>query len=150
MPPRVSAVITTYNQAAYIGAAVASVLDQTYSEVETVLVDDGSTDGTARELAPFRDRIRYIYQPNQGIAAARNTGVQHTTGSLVAFLDGDDLWSPEKLEIQVEASLRHSDAGLIVADGVYFDGSRILSDSLFKSEISSRFGAHESSIRLDC
>lgn len=150
MPPRVSVVVTTYNQAAYIGAAVRSVLDQTYPEVETVVVDDGSTDGTAGELAPFRDRVRYVYQPNQGIAAARNTGVRHGTGPLVAFLDGDDLWSREKLEIQVEASLRNPDAGLIVVDGVYFDGSQTLSDSLFSADILSRFGDQERSVRLNC
>ncbi|MBE3604183.1 glycosyltransferase family 2 protein, partial [bacterium] len=95
---RVSAVIPVYNGAATIARAVASVLAQRYDgAVETIVVDDGSTDSTRAILAGFGDHIRTIHQPNRGPAAARNVGARLAAGEYLAFLDADDEWMPEKL-----------------------------------------------------
>jgi len=143
MAPRVTVVVTTYNQGPYIGPALASVLAQTYPAGEVVVVDDGSTDDTPERLRPFRDRIVYLRHRNRGVAASRNTGVDRATGDLVAFLDGDDLWEPQKLATQVRAALRHPECGLIAADGIQFDGEKILRTTLVSSSISSRIGSSE-------
>ncbi len=98
MTPIVSVIIPAYNQARYLPLSVCSVLAQTWADWEIVLVNDGSTDDTAAVAAQFSDpRIRYIYQNNQGLSAARNTGVQAAQGHYLAFLDSDDEWEPEFL-----------------------------------------------------
>lgn len=139
----VTVVVTTYNQGPYIGPALTSVFAQTHPAGEVVVVDDGSTDDTPTRLRPFRDRIVYVRQANQGVATSRNTGVERATGDLVAFLDGDDLWEPQKLEIQVRAALRHPEGGLIASDGIQFDSEKILRSTLVSSSLSSRFRSSE-------
>ena len=134
MPPLVSVVVTTYNQASYIETALASVFAQTYPAHQIVVVDDGSTDETPDLLAPYRERVLYWRQSNQGVAAARNAGIERATGELIAFLDGDDVWEPSKLELQVEAARRHPESGAIVTDGIHFDGDTILRSSLIGSQ----------------
>ena len=99
--PMVSIVIPTYNRAQYVTLAIDSVLSQTYARREVIVVDDGSLDGTAHALSPYRDHIRYIRQDNQGPAAARNTGITAARGEWVAFLDSDDEWLPGKLTAQM-------------------------------------------------
>lgn len=101
--PVVSVVIPVYNAAAYLDEAITSVLEQTYRPVEIILVDDGSTDGSAEVAARYDVSVHYHYQDNAGIGAARNQGVRLATGALLAFLDADDLWPPDKLAWQVEA-----------------------------------------------
>lgn len=98
---RISVVIPTYNRAAQVTGAVRSVLAQTLPPAEVLVIDDGSTDGTAAALAPFADRIRYISKPNGGVSAARNRGIMEATGDWIAFLDSDDTWHPSKLEKQL-------------------------------------------------
>lgn len=137
--PTVSAVITTYNQARYIGATIASVLAQTYRDVEIIVVDDGSTDRTEAELGPYRSRVNYIRQPNRGVAAARNVGIRHATGRLLAFLDGDDLWEPDKIRWQREVADAHPESGLIVTDGMEFGPDGTIRESLFNPSIVPRF-----------
>jgi glycosyltransferase involved in cell wall biosynthesis len=127
--PSVSVVITTYNQAEYIVETVLSALNQTYAHREVIVVDDGSTDETGARLAPFRDRVALIRQDNQGVAASRNTGVRAAKGELIAFLDGDDLWEPDKLAVQVAAYQAHSGSGLIVVDACMFSGTEVLTKS---------------------
>ena len=122
--------MTTYNQGPYIESTLQSVFEQTYRRYELIVVDDGSTDDTPDRVAVFASRLEYIRQPNQGVAGARNTGVARAKGELLAFLDGDDLWEPEKLEAQVEAARRHPASGLVVTDGVQFDNGTILRDTL--------------------
>lgn len=100
--PLVTTIIPTYNRAHLVSEAVESVLNQSYKHVEIVVVDDGSTDETQTVLAKYRDRIRIIRQENAGPAAARNRGIAGSQGELIAFLDSDDLWLPNKLERQVE------------------------------------------------
>ena len=101
--PTVSVVIPTYNAARYVEAAVNSVLGQTFRDVEVLVVDDGSTDGTEAVLASYGKAIRYFRQENSGVSAARNRGIQESTGRYVGFLDADDTWFPEKLDRQIAA-----------------------------------------------
>jgi glycosyltransferase involved in cell wall biosynthesis len=112
----VTAVIATYNYGRFVTEAIDSVLAQTYPAVEIVVVDDGSTDDTRERLAPYGERIRYIYQANQSVAAARNTGIGAARGNLVAFLDADDLWHPQKLELQVRYLSQHPEVGLVAVE----------------------------------
>jgi len=149
MAPTVSVVITTYNQAHYIGATIGSVLSQTLQDFEIVLVDDGSTDDTLARIGPYRDRIAYIHQSNGGVAAARNAGVRRSSGRLIAFLDGDDLWDPEKLEHQVAAAMAHPESGMIVVDGVEFSPDAILRRSLLGSPLQPLLRG-QASITLRC
>lgn len=113
--PRVSVVIPTFNHARYVVAAVDSALAQTRPPLEVIVVDDGSTDDTRDRLASYAGRIRYIYQPNAGLSAARNAGIRAAGGGWVAFLDADDLFHPRKLELQAAAVVRHPDLALLGA-----------------------------------
>ncbi len=100
--PRVSVIIPTYNRAALVQEAVASVLAQTYRNFELLVVDDGSTDGTRETLAPFAGEIKVLSLPGRrGVSAARNAGIAAARGEWLAFLDSDDLWLPEKLARQM-------------------------------------------------
>ena len=109
--PDLAVVIPTYNRASLIGATLESVFAQTYpGRIEVMVIDDGSIDNTAAVVAPFVERghtgrisVRYIPVPNAGVCAARNRGVAETTAPLVAFLDSDDVWVPEKLARQLPA-----------------------------------------------
>lgn len=105
--PRVSIVIPTHNRAEFLGAAVRSVLCQSFQDFEVVIVDDGSNDCTSTMVDTFRDeRIHYIrHRMRRGGAAARNTGIARASGEYVAFLDDDDEWFPEKLERQMNIML---------------------------------------------
>jgi len=105
-PPSVSVVIVTYNKADTLAEAIESVLRQSYRDFEILVVDDGSTDDTATRVRPYLDRVRYLPKPNGGTGSARNLGIAEARGEFVAFLDGDDLWLPRKLEIQMEAFRR--------------------------------------------
>ena len=101
MGPLVSVVIPVFNGERFLREVVQSVLDQKYSPVEIIVVDDGSTDGTAAVARSLGETVRYLRQTNQGPAAARNRGIERAQGSLIAFADADDLWPSEKLELQL-------------------------------------------------
>jgi glycosyltransferase involved in cell wall biosynthesis len=117
MPPTlVSVVIPSYNYARFVTEAVASALAQTYPHREVIVVDDGSTDDTRGVLEPYRDRIRYVHQANQGLSAARNTGIRAAHGEVIALLDADDVWHPRKLEIQIAYLHGHPEVGLVATD----------------------------------
>jgi len=104
MNPKVSVIIPTYNRSADVQNAIRSVLCQTFTDFEVIVVDDGSSDETRTVLAEsFADRIRYYFQTNQGLSAALNKGLAEAQGEWVAFLDSDDLWEKEKLEWQFKA-----------------------------------------------
>jgi len=104
--PLVSVVIPVFNGEAFLREAVESVMAQKYSPVEIIIVDDGSTDGTAEMARSLPETVRYLHQSNQGPAAARNRGIEHAQGSLIAFADADDLWPEGKLELQLPYLLR--------------------------------------------
>ena len=99
--PKVSVIIPTYNCARFVGDAVRSVLAQSFQDFELVVVDDGSTDDTEKMLQDYRGGIIYVYQSNRGLPAALNTGIRVTRGELIAILDADDLWDPDKIKEQV-------------------------------------------------
>ena len=99
--PLISCIVPVYNGERYLGEAIDSILAQTYGPLEIIVVDDGSTDGTAEVVATYGDQVRYLWQPNAGQAAARNHGLSVTQGEFISFLDADDLWHPEKLDRQI-------------------------------------------------
>jgi len=100
--PTVSVVIPAYNAAWCIGRAIDSVLAQSFRDLEVIVVDDGSTDDTAKMLAAYGPRIRVVSKLNGGMSSARNAGIALARGPYLAFLDADDRWLPEKLSRQVE------------------------------------------------
>lgn len=101
MSPLISCIVPVFNAEHYLGEALESILNQTYRPLEIIVVDDGSTDGTAAIVASYPDQVRYLFQPNAGVAAACNLGVRASRGEFVAFLAADDLWHPEKLALQM-------------------------------------------------
>jgi len=119
-PASVSVVIPTYNRAYIIGDALQSALAQTYRDFEIVVVDDGSSDNTREVIESFQDsKIRYIrHDRNRGCSAAANTGIEAARGSIVAFLDSDDQWKPEYLELQVRFLSRHPQVGVVFCNTV--------------------------------
>jgi glycosyltransferase involved in cell wall biosynthesis len=107
----VSVIIPTLNRASKVARAISSVLSQTISDYEIIVVDDGSTDRTSSALTSFGSHIRVMTHPQQlGVSAARNTGVKSTTSPFIAFLDSDDYWLPEKLAVQLSFFLEHPEA----------------------------------------
>lgn len=117
----VSVIIPTYNRAMRCKAAVESVLSQTHSNVEAVVVDDGSSDNTREVIRGMDDRVKYIFQANAGVSAARNTGLNAATGDYIAFLDSDDSWLPWKLEAQLSVLREFPEAGMVWTDMVAVD-----------------------------
>ena len=113
--PHVSVIIPVFNSAHLIGQALRSVFAQTYTDFEVVVVDDGSKDQDALlgVLQEWPDRVHYVRQANGGPASARNTGIAHARGELIAFLDADDEWLPEKLARQVEYFATYPETGLL-------------------------------------
>ncbi len=121
--PTISVVIPTYNRASCICDAVESVLSQTYLVHEIIVVDDGSIDDTRQQLKKYSDKINYIYQENQGVSSARNTGIRQATGEWIAFLDSDDEWLPRKLARQVSCLKQYPEAiGLACDAEIVFTG----------------------------
>jgi glycosyltransferase involved in cell wall biosynthesis len=100
--PLISVIIPVFNGERFIAEAIQSVLAQNYEPLEIIVVDDGSTDGTAEVVKILGEKIRYIFQENGGIAAARNTGLRAASGDYIAFLDADDLFCNDKLNLQLK------------------------------------------------
>jgi glycosyltransferase involved in cell wall biosynthesis len=99
--PLVSVVIPTYNRANFVTKAIGSILNQTFSDYEIIVVDDGSTDDTQEALEHYMGKIKYVYQNNAGVSSARNVGVNESKGEWIAFLDSDDEWEKEYLDVQI-------------------------------------------------
>ena len=112
-PMLVSVIIPTYNRARTIERAVNSVLNQTWKQIEVIVVDDGSTDQTTEILKGYGDKIRAICQKNGGPGAARNTGIKAATGDIISFLDSDDEWLPSKVERQVKLLRATQSSGVV-------------------------------------
>jgi len=117
----VSVVIPTHNRAHVLPQTIQSVLEQTFTDLEVWVVDDGSVDHTHDVMSRYQDsRVHYVWQENRGVSAARNTGMRVSAGELIAFLDSDDLWHPEKLARQVEFFKRHPEVSVLCCDLVKF------------------------------
>ena len=127
----VSIIIPAHNVSDYIADTLASVLAQTYQNWEAIVVNDGSTDTAALEqtIAPFRERITYVYQDNRGAGAARNNGIAHAHGEWLAFLDGDDYWTAEYLERQL-SELQTRNLDLIWCDGNFVGDTALIDKRL--------------------
>ncbi len=123
--PLVSVVIPAYNVEEFVASAIESALAQTYPRVEVVVVNDGSTDGTAAAIAPFHDRIVLVDQANRGLAGARNVAIAQASGTVLALLDADDLWLPDRLERCVTLLEQQPEIELVTSDAFLIeDGMR--------------------------
>ena len=133
----VSVVIPVYNCEQFLPQAIQSILNQTYRSIEIIVVDDGSTDGSRAVAKRFDDScVKYFYQPNSGIAAARNMGIKISKGKFLAFLDADDLWLPVKLSIQLVPFLRNDSLDMVFGHVLqFFDPGN--------NEVSQVFGQQE-------
>jgi glycosyltransferase involved in cell wall biosynthesis len=111
-------ILPCYNGARWVSRAIESILDQTYENFELLIIDDGSTDNSKATIAPhLRDeRVRYIYQSNKGFSVAINNGIKASNGSLIGFIGQDDLWMPNKLELQMKYLNKHVDVDLVFSD----------------------------------
>jgi glycosyltransferase involved in cell wall biosynthesis len=129
--PRVSVIIPAFNVAGYVARAVESALDQTYRDLEVIVVNDGSSDTTDAALQPFADRIRYVEQSHKGIGAARNAGLQLATGSIIALLDADDWWMPARLARMVEYLADTGSVGFATSDAFLVRNGRTLESTFY-------------------
>lgn len=107
----VTVIIPTYNRANRVCRAISSVLDQTFTDFEVIVINDTSTDDTIERLGDFGDNIKIIrHSENKGVSAARNSGIKKATGKYIALLDSDDYWMPEKLQVQIDFFNKNPDA----------------------------------------
>lgn len=124
--PLVSVIIPTYNRAWTLKKAIESVLKQDYKNFELIVVDDGSTDDTEALVKKYEKSVKFIQQPNLGVSAARNKGISVSSGTLIAFLDSDDYWYPEKLTAQVEFFNQNPDALICQTEEIWIrNGKRV-------------------------
>jgi glycosyltransferase involved in cell wall biosynthesis len=103
--PRVSVIIPNFNYATYLGEAIESVLRQTYPDIEIIVVDDGSTDNSIEIANQYLNKIKLIRKINGGVSSARNEGIKISSGLYVCFLDADDIWEANKIELQLKKAL---------------------------------------------
>ena len=114
--PRFSVIIPNYNNADTLARAIDSVLGQTYAAHEIIVIDDGSKDHSRAVVAQFGDRVRYIYQDNAGVSAARNHGARAASGDWLAFLDADDIYLPPRLQVHADWIVREPDLDFLMGD----------------------------------
>jgi glycosyltransferase involved in cell wall biosynthesis len=120
--PLVSVIIATYNRARLLTQTLDSIFAQSFLDFEVIVVDDGSTDDTRAVLAPYQDRIRYIFQENLGPSAARNLGARRARGAWLSFQDSDDLARPNHLRALHGYTQAHPDCAMVFANGHYLGG----------------------------
>jgi GT2 family glycosyltransferase len=143
----ITVIVPTFNRARQLRDAVESALAQAHPELELIVVDDGSTDDTAAVVESLRQRdsrVTYLSQPNRGVAAARNHGLDRARGELIAFLDSDDRWAPDKLPFQLACLQRVPEAGMIWTDMVGVDpGGSVIPEFSIRSLLPYRFALDE-------
>jgi glycosyltransferase involved in cell wall biosynthesis len=138
MYPEVSVVIPTYNTARFIADAIDSALAQSYKPSEIIVIDDGSSDNTREVITHYGDKIKYIYQSNAGPASARNKGVKEARGEWIAFLDSDDYWDKDHLELLLKHAQDHPDASLIYCGKKWVDmDGKLIQDSFEQTQFPS-------------
>lgn len=122
MKDLISVIIPAFNQGHFLAEAVNSALTQTYEEVEVIIVDDGSTDNTAQIAQSFSDkRVHYVFKENGGLSSARNEGIRHANGDFLSFLDSDDCFLPEKLELLLTEMENDPELGLVAGQAIPVD-----------------------------
>lgn len=151
--PKVSIIIPAYNSSRFISEAIKSIFNQTFKDFEIIVIDDGSTDDTKDVLKPFIHQIQYIFKENGGVASARNVGIRMSKGKYIAFLDYDDIWLPNKLELQVQILDTCPQVGLVHTDNLFLINNetsshtckskikdkKLLSGRIFKSLLMQKF-----------
>ena len=152
MAPVVSVIIRTYNRALLLQKAILSVLNQTFQDFEIIVVNNYSTDNTIEVVRSFNDeRIRIINIRNKGIIAkSHNVGLKESHGDYIAFLDDDDLWCPEKLEIQVAYLRKHPEYYLVYSNAWFIDENGVRDGVLEKSESLKDVKIFEDIVRYNC
>ena len=127
MPPLFSVVIPTYNRKNFLKKSADSVLNQTLKDFELIIVDDGSTDSTIELVADYTgEGITYIRTPNLGVSHARNTGIQNSRGSYIAFLDSDDTWDSSKLELVLEEIKKFPEIKIFHTEEIWYKNGKLL------------------------
>ncbi|MBT1071832.1 glycosyltransferase family 2 protein [Pelotalea chapellei] len=129
----ISVIIPAYNAEAHISEAIASVQSQSFKDYEIIVVNDGSTDGTAQIIRQQFPNVRFFFIRNSGVAAARNFGISVSKGEFVAFLDADDRWLPDKLEKQV-ALFDDARVGMVFTENLFFNSGGITAERAHKRE----------------
>jgi len=128
----VSVIIPTYNYGRFVSEAIRSVQAQSYPELEIIVIDDGSEDNTREVLASIEDsRLRVFHKANEGVSVARNTGIEMSNGEFMAFLDADDVWRPDKLELQLAMFKAEPSLGLAFSDLARFSKQGAMSRTHF-------------------
>lgn len=132
----ISIIVPTYNRQAYLFRAIESILYQTYSDWELLIIDDGSTDDTGEhvlELIKGNKKVRYVKTPNRGVSAARNLGINISKGKFIAFLDSDDEWLPNKLRIQMDFLQSNPNLLLVHGEEIWIrKGKRVNQKNIYK------------------
>ena len=124
--PLVSVILPTYNRAWTIADAIESVLQQDYPHIELIVIDDGSTDDTQKLLSAYEDEMILLEQANKGVSAARNNGIRKSRGELIALLDSDDAWDPQKVSCQVSFFEKTPDAMICQTEEIWIrNGKRV-------------------------
>lgn len=137
--PLVSVLVPAFNVERFIAQSVASALKQTLDDIEVIVINDGSTDGTAEALTSYMDQIVYAEQSNRGLAGARNAALARATGKYVALLDGDDFWPPDRLEKMVPYLESHPEICLATSDAFLVYDTRASTDRAY-TRASARWG----------
>lgn len=133
--PLVSVIIPVYNGEAFLSETLESVLSQDYPAIEVIVIDDGSSDGSAAILKGFATQLTLIKQPNKGVAASRNTGMAAANGRYLAFIDQDDLWLPEKTRLQVQLLEAHPEIDYVLSRQHFFLQQGTQRPSWFKPDL---------------
>src|SRR5438132_11460312 len=133
---KVSVVIPTYNRAHVVVEAIDSALAQTFPDLEVIVVDDGSSDDTASRVRGHPDpRVRYLVRPHAGVSATRNAGIAAARGTLLSFLDSDDLWRPDKLAREVAFLEAHPDVAALFSDAAKHRAGRVVGSFVADSPV---------------
>lgn len=127
----ISVIIPSFNRAELVSQAIQGVLQQCHEALEIIVIDDGSTDNTRQVVAGFGDRCRYVHQPNQGPATARNTGIALASGDIIALLDSDDVWLPGKITTELSLFEQYPQADMLAGDAAFYLEGELTCPSIF-------------------
>ena len=138
---RISVIMTAYNHSQYIPAAIESILEQDCGDVELIFVDDGSQEDIAAVVAPYGDKVHFIRQDNAGLGAARNTGLEASTGEFVAFCDSDDIHLPFRLSAHASLLEQHPEAAQVFSDLAMYENGKVTSQTTLRGRFDYDFDA---------